>query len=252
MPNNPATPQFGTAEYSSKPGAEICKSCKKEITGPYYRVNVMVACPDCVQKLKDQMPKDSHAAFVRGILFGIGGAIIGLVVYAAFGIITGLMLGYISLAVGYIVGKAIMMGSKGIGGQRYQIVAVLLTYIAVSMAAVPIGISQILKHRDQLKHSTVQTAPESPSASSSGDPSSDSAATNPNARVQQFSVTKFIGSLLYVGLASPFLELSDPFHGIIGLIILFVGIRIAWKLTESKQVDILGPFGEAVPAVPTA
>jgi hypothetical protein len=54
--------------------------------------------------------------------------------------------------------------------------------------------------------------------------------------------------LALVGLASPFLELSDPAHGIIGLIILFVGIRIAWTMTRSRVVNIIGPINEAVPA----
>ena len=54
-----------------------------------------------------------------------------------------------------------------------------------------------------------------------------------------------IGSLLFAGLASPFLELQDPMHGVIGLIILFVGIRIAWQLTAAKKLDILGPFSKS-------
>jgi hypothetical protein len=54
--------------------------------------------------------------------------------------------------------------------------------------------------------------------------------------------------LLFLGLASPFLALQDPFHGAIGLIILFVGIRIAWKLTAGPQLDIVGPFQSSSPA----
>jgi hypothetical protein len=65
-----------------------------------------------------------------------------MILYAAFGIITGLVIGYLSLAVGYIVGKAILFGSGGIGGRRYQIAAALLTYVAVSIAAIPMGIAQ--------------------------------------------------------------------------------------------------------------
>ena len=57
-----------------------------------------------------------------------------------------------------------------------------------------------------------------------------------------------VGLMVLVGLASPFLELQDPFHGIIGLVILFVGIRIAWKLTAGVKVDILGPFDRNAPA----
>jgi predicted outer membrane lipoprotein len=57
------------------------------------------------------------------MIFGVGGAILGLILYSAFGIITGLEIGYLPLAVGYIVGKAVGMGSGGVGGRRYQIAA---------------------------------------------------------------------------------------------------------------------------------
>jgi len=127
------TPQFGTAEYKSSPGVDTCKSCNQTLTGQYYRINGALACERCTEQLKTQLPKDSHAAFVRGLVFGIGGAILGLILYSAFGIITGIVIGYVSLAVGFIVGKTIKFGSGGIGGRRYQIVAALLTYAAVSM-----------------------------------------------------------------------------------------------------------------------
>ena len=59
------------------------------------------------------------------------------------------------------------------------------------------------------------------------------------------SAGAIIGSLLFAGLASPFLELQDPIHGALGLIILFVGLRIAWQLTAEKKLDILGPFSKS-------
>ena len=51
--------------------------------------------------------------------------------------------------------------------------------------------------------------------------------------------------LTFIGLASPFLELQDPLHGLIGLVILFVGIRIAWKIAAGTETQILGPFENA-------
>jgi hypothetical protein len=48
-----------------------------------------------------------------------------------------------SLAVGYIVGKAMMKGSAGLGGRRYQVVAVALTYAAVSLSFIPLVVSQV-------------------------------------------------------------------------------------------------------------
>jgi len=130
-------PQFATAEYSTQPGAALCKSCGKSISGASYRANGVPICGNCAQRIKDQAPVDSHSAFVRAVCFGVGGAILGLALYVGFALATGWIVGFVSLAVGYIVGKAVVFGSGGVGGRRYQVTAVLLTYVAVSMAAVP-------------------------------------------------------------------------------------------------------------------
>src|SRR5215468_10206964 len=243
-------PQFGTAEYKSA-GGETCRACNQTISGEYYRINGVQACTNCTDKLKAQVPKDSHAAFVRGILFGVGGAIVGLIVYSAFGIITGLMIGYVSLAVGWLVGKAIKMGSKGVGGRRYQIVALVFTYAAVSLSAIPIGISQFVKSE---KNKVVTSKQPTPNASiqngadgSQPDAGTGETSTAPEPK-KKVSVGAAIGALLVAGLASPFLELGDEPGGIIGLIILIVGLNIAWKLTAAPKLEILGPFKANAPA----
>lgn len=256
------TPQFGTAEYQSQPGVESCKSCKQTLTGRYFRINGSIACERCTEQLKTQLPKDTHAAFVRGLIFGVGGAVLGLVLYSGFGIITGIVIGYISLAVGFIVGKAMRLGSGGIGGRRYQVAAVLLTYAAVSMSAIPIGISQYMKDK-KTQPPSHQTQPSSASQSSSptqsedvspDDAASSSSPVTPQAPRQKPNLGAALFSLALLGLASPFLELQNPTSGIIGLVILFVGIRIAWQLTAGPKVDILGPFtvGVSSPPPPTS
>ncbi|HEY2528865.1 MAG TPA: hypothetical protein VGJ20_13115 [Xanthobacteraceae bacterium] len=142
----------------------------------------------------------------------------GLALYVGFALATGWIVGFVSLAVGYIVGKAIMFGSGGVGGRRYQVAAVLLTYIAVSMAAVPIAISQVKQKSAQQR-------------AQASDPTT--------AAKANMSPLKGLGVLTIIGLASPFLDLANPAHGVIGLIILFVGIRIAWRLTAGRAVKIL-------------
>jgi hypothetical protein len=252
-----STPQFTTAEYDSKPGEDTCRSCNKAIGGAYYRVNGTVACENCVQQLQNQLPKDSHSAFARALLFGVGGAILGLIVYAAFGILTGIMIGYVALAVGYIVGKAMLMGSGGMGGRRYQLAAVAFTYFAVSMAAIPMGISQAIKQKEARQHA-LKSATNSGAAvhvqeqsvsDDSGEP--DSGPDNPpSSRKQAPSLGAAISGLLFLGLASPFLELAEPLQGLIGLVILSVGLRIAWTLTAGTKIDVMGPFGATAPPPP--
>jgi hypothetical protein len=182
---------------------------------------------------------------MRAVLFGCAGALLGLILYSAFGIITGLVIGYLSLGVGYLVGKAMMMGSKGIGGRRYQIVAVLLTYAAVSTSAIPIAISMQSKQRreqkQQLADEQRQFEKESGQQPSEATPAqSEPAAESP--QHPKVSLAAALGYLALIGLASPFLELQDPVHGFIGLIILLVGIRIAWQITAARLPEISGPF----------
>jgi len=207
MPNLP-TPQFGTAEFAGVPGTEHCQFCHQPISRRYYRVNSAMACAACGERAQHELPKDSHGRFVRALIFGVGAAILGLILYATFEIKTGMIIGYVSLAVGYIVGKGIKMGSQGAGGRKYQITAAILTYAAVSLAAIPVWLAP-LKNTSGLAAALPQLA--------------------------------------MMGLASPFLELQDPFHGLIGLVILFIGIRIAWKLAAGTETQIFGPF-ESVPA----
>jgi len=243
VPGSSAPPQFATADYTSSSGTETCKSCNKPISGNYYRVNGTMACANCVSQLQARLPKDTHAAFVRAMVFGAGGAILGLILYAAFGIITGLEIGYLSLAVGYIVGKALRMGSNGVGGRRYQIAAVLFTYFAVAMSAVPIGIYESIKDYKEQHPKTSTATPSAPATDRSQklDSSPEGKAVAADEKAGP-SAGKLIGTLLFFGLASPFLGLQNPVNGALGIIILLVGIRIAWRLTAAPQVDIVGPF----------
>src|SRR5882762_6494680 len=242
-----STPQFGTAEYKSSSGPDRCKSCDTTLTSRYFRINGALACENCAERLKQLVPKDSRQAFVRGIVFGLGGAFLGLILYAAFGIITGLVIGYLSLAVGYIVGKAIKMGSGGMGGRRYQIAAALLTYAAVSMAAIPIGLGQYAKqHAKEVKAN--------PPAQMQSQPQQADQPNDPEAARQAEASAKpkhGLGAVLLglalLGLVSPILELQNPIQGMIGLVILFVGIRIAWQLTAGTAMQIIGPFNQAAP-----
>jgi hypothetical protein len=216
-------PQFATAEYEPKPSGLTCVACRCPIAGPYYQVDGRQTCPECAAKIQAQIPKDSHAAFTRALLFGIAGAVAGFALYVIFALITGLVIGWVSLAVGFIVGKAMHAGSRGMGGRRYQVAAVVLTYLAVSMSAVPLAIHQIRQHHPGPAQST-------------------EAAPQPRAPM---NVAKAIGLLALVAIASPFLDLQDPVHGIIGLIILFVGIRFAWRFTAGRTLLVSGPHTPA-------
>lgn len=231
-------PQFATAEYAHIPGTERCRICGSLISGEYFRVNNQMACGNCAAQAQAGQPTDSHAAFARGLLLGAGAAVLGLILYATVVIVTGWSIGYLALAVGWLVATAIMKGSNGIGGMRYQIAAVILTYAAISMASVPILISYGIKHRAERAHQATQQ-------SSADDSASDSSASNQQsaaAPVRQINWGAAAGQLALWGLASPFLALSRPGGGILGLVILFVGLSIAFRMTAAKPLNVDGPY----------
>jgi uncharacterized protein (DUF983 family) len=230
---------------ASAAAGEACKACGQSIRGAWYRVNGVPVCAACTERLQRELPQDSHQAFVRGLLFGVGAAVIGFILYVGFAIATGLVVGYVSLAVGYLVGKGISLGSRGVGGRRYQIAALALTYMAVSLAAVPIAISAHMKHKSAAQTTQVIGAPAAPITSETAAPVTAPAAAPAAAPPPKMSFGRALGTLTLLGLASPFLELVDPVHGIIGLIILLVGLRIAWKLTSARRPEISGPLAES-------
>ncbi len=150
------SPQFSTAENAGTPGIDCCRFCGQPVGDRYYRIKSAMACCNCAGKLQASLPNNDRGMFVRGLMCGLGGALVGLILYAAIGILIGAVVGYMSFGVGYLVAKSMMMGSKGAGGKRYQIAAVVLTYAAVSMAAIPIGYVLYLKEHNAALHSQEQ------------------------------------------------------------------------------------------------
>jgi hypothetical protein len=239
--SNP-TPQFGTAEYARTPGNDRCQFCQQSISGTYYRVNAAPACPSCAEKMRSEVTSEGHAAFVRALTYGIGAAAVGLIGYALIAIVLqGWVISYMSIGVGWIVGTAMMKGSNGRGGRRYQIAAAVLTYAAVSMAAIPIGIhfaSEQHRQQQAQHQKLVEEQRESESGQQPSDPQ-----PAPRSAKPQVDLGTWLLRLALLGLASPFYELSgNPFWGVMGLLILFFGMRIAWRMTAGRESGIEGPF----------
>ena len=203
----PDAPQWTTAQYEQQPTTDRCRLCSSPLATEYYRVRGQPACASCAAAARDGSHSgQSNAAFTRALLFGIGAAIVGLAGYAAFTITTHLYVGYVALGVGYIVARAMKFGSGGLGGRPYQIAAVVLTYLAIALAEIPIILWQV------------------------------------KARIPAGHMFGVAMRLLPVGLESPILEMRNPVHGLINAVILFVGLQIAWRGTAATRVAVEGPF----------
>jgi hypothetical protein len=242
-----STPQFGTAEYATKPAANLCQFCQQPLSGTYYRVNAGVACPGCADKMRNEISTDGHAAFVRALTYGIGAAVVGLIGYALIAILLqGWVISYMSIGVGWIVGTAMMKGSNGVGGRRYQIAAALLTYAAVSMAAIPIWIHFANQGRQQRQTQQQKLVDEQRQLEQESGQRPIEPRAAPRAERPSVSLGTWLGRVTVTGLASPFIQLKgNPGWGLMGLLILFFGMRIAWRIAEGRPVGIYGPFAAA-------
>jgi hypothetical protein len=154
----------------------------------------------------------SASALPVAVLYGAVAAVIGCAGYTVIGY-SGIMVSIVAIGVGWLVAKAMMTGSRGVGGREYQVVAGVLTYLAVSGAEL----------FDSLHYSGL-----------------------PLSALSQFPM----GWIARQVIAGPILALKNPFNGALGLLILFFGLRTAWRIAaggpgfgqpgRTRQAD---PFG---------
>lgn len=236
---------FDRARFAGDPPPpDSCAFCRRGLRSEYFRVNGQMACQTCALRVGSLLTRDSHTAFSRAMLFGVAAAVVGCIGYALFEILTGIMLGWIALGVGFLVGWAMKKGSRGIGGRRYQIAAALLTYAAVAVAFVPVALHDNGQHRAAAT-SSAQTASHDSAQSSAADVKP-SGATPAGHAPRPFIVSVLM--LLGLGLISPFLILSVSVgQGLLNLFILFLGVQMAWKQTATPRLRVEGPFEQAPP-----
>lgn len=135
---------------------------------------------------------ESNGGLLPALLLGTLAAVFGSVGYALVGL-SGFMVSIVAIGVGWLVAKAMMTGSGGVGGRSYQVGAVVLTYFAVSCG--------------DLLH--------------------------PLWKAHQMGVpaSQLLSPLMlkYAALG-PLLGVRSGINGALGLLILFFGLRTAWRM----------------------
>jgi hypothetical protein len=247
-----------------------CEKCGQLVEHWYFRVNGAMHCLSCAKSARNFGTKHNDTAYTRAFLFGMSAALVGILIYSAFGIVTGWMLGYFTFVMAAIIAKMMRIGSKGIGGRRYQWTALMLTYATVSLSAVPIAVVYESRRQAAIRaqnnpvnlaeeqrrleeefgdspsrpmpHSS-QSAPSSKNPAPSLDGSTSARSSGPVFRpTPNISPAAVLGSLVLLALFSPFLALAMPIQGGIQLIILAVSMIIAWRMTAERRTEITGPF----------
>src|SRR5664279_4807982 len=139
--------QFQHAEpigAETPPGGsgQICAACKQPVGGTYYHAHGHVVCPLCAQRIQAGQQAAPALSLMRAALYGGGAALAGCALYALVAIVLHAEIGLIAILVGWMVGKTIRHASYGHGGRRQQILAVLLTYFAITTSYIPVVLYQ--------------------------------------------------------------------------------------------------------------
>ena len=223
--------QFQKAEFVSPVQELHCIFCKGGIADTYYQVAGAVACPACAEqrRLFQQSP-ERQGTFLKATLYGVGAAVAGSALYALVSL-TGFQFSIVAILVGVMVGKAIRHVTGARSSRRYQLLAVFLTYGAITTSYLPSIIAASAKQRTK-----VQAA--------------DNAAPQPPPPAQRtFHPVRFVRALALLAaftLVIPFVVLFDsPASGLLNLFIIGIGLLQAWRLTRPVIAPILGPYSMA-------
>jgi hypothetical protein len=233
--------QFRRAEPigAATPTAEVrrCVACQQVIPGQYFHAQGQVVCPSCAARIQAGQQAPPRLSLVRAALYGGAAALAGSVLYALVSIALHLQIGWIAFVIGIMVGKAIRYASNGMGGRPQQILAVALTYFAITTSYVPVFLYYAAKSRTHA--AAVQDAAPSSAAGSQAKGIS----ATPPIRPNRMSLGRALGVIFAVATVAPFLMLfRNPVSGLLSLFIIFIGLQRAWALTGRSDILVLGPY----------
>jgi hypothetical protein len=195
---------------------------------------------------------DARGGAAFGKAFAYGGAVaFGCgIAYAVFVGLTHIQFALVTIGIGWVVGRAIQRITRGFGSTRHQVLAVALTYFASTMGYVPSiwkAFSDGASHQVDARSagtaapSTAPAAPDTPPESDTpAPPASDASAAAPKHGLGASLVIIF-GLTVGFMLAAPFFEIASGFSGILGLLIIFFGLRTAWQVSRGVEATITGP-----------
>ena len=135
-----------TPHSSAAPEAMHCSRCLREIRDEYFSVNAQTVCAECAaeaRQLTTAPGLGGAGPFTKAVLLGLGAAAIGAALYAGMKISVNKEWALVSIAIGWLVGRAVRLGSGSRGGWGYQLLAMFLTYTSIAGAYAAIEWHQI-------------------------------------------------------------------------------------------------------------
>jgi len=226
-------PVAADAGASPEPPGVTCVGCGAIIPTEYFAVNGSPACRTCKLEVERLAAVPQRwPRFLGAAALGLGAAIAGAILYYAVIAITNFEIGFVAIAIGYMVGFAVNKGAGGRGGRRYQLLAVFLTYLSVGLAYVPVAIKATAKTSE----SATASDPETPA--DAGRPKLAPAAAPSSVSLSRVAVT-----VLLFSLTLPVLVVFGSLpSGLLSGLIVGIGMRQAWRMTSAPVLVVAGPY----------
>ena len=126
------------AEVGAAAPPRNCTGCHQPIAGRYFDVNGKPFCEACTASIRQAHGAGpGRAAFGRALGIGLIAGAIGSSLFYVVARLSGYQLTVIAIAVGFLVGRGVRWATGGRGGVIYQVMAVVLTYVAIAFSWVP-------------------------------------------------------------------------------------------------------------------
>ncbi len=237
--------QFDEAEFSAPAPAvqlPICVNCQQPIPDAYFEINGKVVCGHCREGVLAAVHGGSGMArFMRASLFGLGAAVVGAVLYYIVARTTGYNIGLIAILVGFMVGRAVHVGTGNRGGRVYQFLALFLTYSAIVAMNAPLVIEEVLQEKahEQAAPGPAQLPNGAGIEAQTAPPKAAPDVNRVAAPRGPLPLVVFLGFAIAFFYAIPVIEvMSAP----ISAVIYGFGLWEAWRINKGVKLVINGPF----------
>jgi hypothetical protein len=228
-------PKFDVVDALTPVGTAPCAECRGPIVDTYYEADAGVICANCQARITAADSSDNSGSFGRAVLFGIASAAVGAAIYFAALTATGREITAIVLIVGFIVGKAVRVGSRSRGGRRFQWLALSLTYLAIAATYVPFVMKGFSPASSA---SSVELLPATTNGGAFLIVNPPSTAPAPPA-ISLGKAAVDYSALLLLAAAAPILE---GMRHVVTLLLIAAAMLQAWQMNRRVAMTITGPY----------
>lgn len=240
--------QFDQADFGAAATASAlaCKQCQQPILEQYFDINGSVLCPACSQQVADTLTGGSGVArFFAALFAGAAAGAVGAGIYYGVAKVTGYEIGLVAIVVGLLVGGSVRWGCRGRGGWLYQLMAVLLAYMAIG-GSNTIFVYEVVRNDMRSAGESPPVTASAPAASRSGEhAASPPSAIEPDAsqrRSEQPLAFGTVGTVLLVLVLILVSPVAVAIQSPITILIAGFALYEAWRINRRTRLSVTGPF----------